>query len=207
MNALDVALGRVRSVLEDLAIADRTLVLFTSDHGCHFRTRNREYKRSCHEASIRVPMVACGPGFAGGQVRPELVSLVDVPATVLAAAGLAVPGHFRGRPLQALAAGTAGDWRREVFVQISEHEMGRAIRTDRWKYAVRAPGKEGWECPTTQTYRESHLYDLDADCHERDNLVADPAFQAVRDELGARAADYIRRIEHTAATIHPAEAG
>ena len=207
MNALDVGLGGVRSALEDLGIADRTMVLFTSDHGCHFRARNREYKRSCHEASIRVPMAACGPGFAGGQVRRELVSLVDVPATVLAAAGLEIPGHFRGRPLQALAAGAAGGWREEVFVQISEHEMGRAIRTDRWKYAVRAPGKEGWECPTTQTYRESHLYDLDADGHERNNLVAEAAFQAVRDEMRARMADYIRRIEGAAVTIHPAEAG
>ena len=44
------------------------LVLFTSDHGSHFKTRNSEYKRSCHDSSIRVPTVFSGPGFAVGDV-------------------------------------------------------------------------------------------------------------------------------------------
>ena len=41
-----------------------TLMIYTSDHGSHFRTRNAEYKRSCHDGCLRIPMVACGPGFA-----------------------------------------------------------------------------------------------------------------------------------------------
>ncbi|MBN1341720.1 MAG: hypothetical protein JXQ73_03520 [Phycisphaerae bacterium] len=46
------------------------LVLFTSDHGCHFKTRNDEYKRSCHESSVRIPTALQGPGLdAGGQTR------------------------------------------------------------------------------------------------------------------------------------------
>ena len=51
--------------------------IYTTDHGCHFRTRNGEYKRACHEGCIRIPMVACGPGFTGGKVIEELVSLID----------------------------------------------------------------------------------------------------------------------------------
>lgn len=67
--------------LKSLDILDNTIVLFTSDHGCHFKTRNSEYKRSCHESSIRIPTALCGPGFdGGGQVR-HMVNLVDLPPT------------------------------------------------------------------------------------------------------------------------------
>ena len=47
-------------------LLEKTLIIYTSDHGCHFRTRNSEYKRSCHDSSLRVPLVIRGPGFSGG---------------------------------------------------------------------------------------------------------------------------------------------
>ena len=51
--SLDENVSRLHAELERLGLADRTLLMYTSDHGCHFRTRNDEYKRSCHESSIR----------------------------------------------------------------------------------------------------------------------------------------------------------
>ncbi len=184
--ALDGAVGRLRAELEKLGIADETLVIYTSDHGCHFRTRNSEYKRSCHESSIHVPLIVHGPGFTGGKVVEDLVSLIDLPPTVVSAGGVGVPPHMRGRPLQDLADGTAKNWPDDVFVQISESHVGRAIRTKRWKYAVRAPGKKGGQHPASDVYVEDCLYDLDADPHERKNLVRDPQLEAVREELCKR---------------------
>jgi uncharacterized sulfatase len=195
VNALDAGLGRVRAELAHLGIADNTVVLFTSDHGSHFRTRNREYKRSCHESSLRIPLVAAGPGFTGGGVRDEMACLIDVAPTVLTAAGLPVPDDLPGRALQDAAAGRVAGWRTTVFAQISEHEMGRTVRTDRWKYAVNVPGDTGWERPTAAVYHEAYLYDLQVDPHERTNLVADPAHAAVRAELRAELLRYIRDVE------------
>jgi uncharacterized sulfatase len=183
IHSLDENLGRIRAELERLGLAENTLILYTSDHGSHFRTRNREYKRSCHEASIRIPMVACGPGFGGGAVIDELVSLIDVPPTILAAGGVEPPGEMRGRALQALADGSAGDWRQEVFVQISESQVGRALRTRHWKYGVTAPDKQGGRDASSESYVEQYLYDLEGDPHERENLVADPRYVALRAEL------------------------
>lgn len=180
---LDENLGRVRAELERLGLAEDTLLIYTSDHGTHFRTRNAEYKRSCHEASIRIPMVACGPGFAGGQVVDRLVSLIDVPPTILGAAGLAAPENWQGRPLQPLLRGEAEGWPEEVFVQISESQVGRALRTRRWKYGVDAPDRHGWEHMDSPIYAEQYLYDLANDPHERRNLAGDPAYRAVADEL------------------------
>jgi arylsulfatase A-like enzyme len=184
--ALDENLGRIRARLEARGWLDNTLILFTSDHGSHFCTRNGEYKRSCHDGCIRIPMVARGPGFRGGRTVGELASLIDIPATVVAAGGTAHPLTFRGRPLQGLVDGTARDWPQEVFLQISENHVGRAIRTRRWKYAVKScggPTSSGNPNLGAAAYEESFLYDLAADPHERTNLVADPAFAGVRTEL------------------------
>ncbi|MCC7145275.1 MAG: sulfatase-like hydrolase/transferase [Phycisphaeraceae bacterium] len=182
--SIDENVGRLRAELQQLGLWDNTLVIYTSDHGCHFKTRNHEYKRSCHDASIRVPLVIHGPGFRGGAAVEELVSLIDLPATVVAAAGLPVPPAFRGRPLQELAAGEGVDWPQEVFIQISETQIGRAIRTPRWKYGVIAPqDKDTWNDPGSDRYVEAYLYDLKNDPHELHNLVADPTLAAGRAEL------------------------
>jgi len=189
VSSLDANLGRIRDKLERLGLAHNTLVIYTSDHGSHFRTRNSEYKRSCHEACIRIPMIACGSGFLGGRLIRELVSLIDLPSTILSAAGMAIPGSMRGRPLQELVEGRTKDWRKEIFVQISESQVGRAVRTAKWKYSVYAPDKGGWTEADSERYVEEYLYDLEADPHERSNLVQDPSYVEVR----ARLSEVLRR--------------
>jgi arylsulfatase A-like enzyme len=104
---LDENLDRMLSILDEEGIRDETVVVFTSDHGCHFKTRNREYKRSAHESSVRVPAVIEGPGFDGGVVE-DVVSLLDLPPTLLDAAGIDAPGTFQGEPLQRFVGGSTG---------------------------------------------------------------------------------------------------
>jgi arylsulfatase A-like enzyme len=89
---------------------------------------------------------------------------------------------MRGHDLQPLVAGAAADWPQEVFLQISESQCGRAIRTGKWKYSVCAPDVVG-SVPASAVYAEQYLYDLEADPHERCNRVADPALAGVRAEL------------------------
>ncbi len=183
---IDENLGRVRAEIERLGLADNTVILYTSDHGSHFCTRNAEYKRSCHEGSIRIPMVACGPGLRGKGVVRELVSLADIPPTILDLAGIPAPEQYQGRSLLPLVKGEAQDWPDDVFVQISESQVGRAIRTARWKYSVYAPHKDGNRDAASGVYEEQYLYDLEQDPYEWHNLVGDPAYRAVADELCER---------------------
>lgn len=188
-HALDASVARYQAVLEQQGLADNTLIIYCSDHGSHFRTRNAEYKRSCHDASIHIPLIIHGPGFAGGQAQGALVSLLDLPPTVLKAAGVTPPATMVGRSLQELVAGTAGDWRDAVLIQISEDHVGRALRTARWKYEVWVPSATAWsgsQVPASEVYTERYLYDLAADPHEQRNLVADPALAPVRQQLAAR---------------------
>jgi uncharacterized sulfatase len=205
IHSLDENLGRIRGLLAERGLADNTLVIYTSDHGSHFRTRNAEYKRSCHESSIRIPMIACGPGFRGGRTLDHLVSLIDLPPTVLAAAGATPPPTMRGRPLRTILHDPGAEWRSEVFVQISESQIGRAIRTRRWKYSVAVLCDEPWsgaKRPASGVYTEQCLYDLAADPHELNNLVRDPACDDIRAKLAetlkrrmAEAGEQVPRID------------
>ncbi|WP_158735784.1 sulfatase-like hydrolase/transferase [Alteribacillus sp. YIM 98480] len=183
VKRLDEALGRLMDALKSLQMDENTIVLFTSDHGNHFKTRNGEYKRSCHESSIRVPTAFIGPGFVGGGQIQELVSLIDLPPTLLDAAGIKVPNTMQGRSILPLLNGRKEEWPQEVFIQISESQVSRAIRTKRWKYAVTAPDKDGWRDACSDHYVEEFLYDLEADPYELENLIGYESHLEVSNEL------------------------
>lgn len=170
VKRLDEALGRIIDAVKSLGLREDTIILFTTDHACHFKTRNSEYKRSCHESSIRIPLAITGPGFdSRGQIR-ELVSLIDLPPTLLDAAGIPVPESMQGRSILPLLRRETKDWPDDVYVQISEAQVGRAIRTSRWKYSVSSPEPIG-DVPYAERYAEEFLYDLQADPYELTNLI------------------------------------
>ena len=207
VKRLDEALGRLLDALKSLNQLDNTIVFYTCDHGCHFKTRNDEYKRSCHESSIRVPTAAIGPGFSGGGQLDALISLIDIPPTLLDAAGIAVPAEMQGRsfmPLVRRQDVSEAAWPGEVFVQISETQVGRAIRTRRWKYAVVAPGLNGNQHVGSDVYVEDSLYDLLADPYELNNVVGGSAYQAVSAVLREKLIRRMVQAGEAAPRIEPA---
>jgi arylsulfatase A-like enzyme len=186
VKRLDEALGRILDALKSLKLDENTIVLFTSDHGCHFKTRNGEYKRSGHDASIRVPSSIWGPGFFGGRQLQQLVSLIDLPPTLLDAAGIQVPEQMQGSSLMPLLRGEPVSWPEEVYVQISESEVGRAVRTRRWKYGVTAPHMDAVKDSGSDRYVESYLYDLQCDPYELRNLIGLESHREAADVMMAR---------------------
>ena len=198
---IDEAYGRLHDALHSLKLAENTVVMFTSDHGNHFKTRNAEYKRSCHEASIRVPTLFTGPRFDGHGAHEGMNSLIDLPPTLLDAAGIAPPAYMQGRSILRNAAQAQDD----VFIQLSEDHVGRALRTRRWKYEVIAPGGDGWNDIDAPLYREAHLFDLEADPHELDNLVAAVEHEGVRTQLRDRLVERLRQAGEAVPEIMPSE--
>ncbi|MDA1138621.1 MAG: sulfatase-like hydrolase/transferase [Planctomycetota bacterium] len=186
VKRLDEALGRLNDALKSLGLLENTILLFTSDHACHFKTRNSEYKRSCHESSVRVPTALQGPGFDGGGRLQEMISLIDLPPTLLDAAGIHVPDEMQGRSIMPLINGTADDWPEEAFIQISEAQVGRSVRTKRWKYAVDAPDKSGGKDSGSDVYVEQYLYDLQCDPYELSNLIEQGSHRIVADTMKER---------------------
>ena len=178
INRLDYNLGRLVKRLKEKNLYEDTIIIFTSDHGCHFRTRNLEYKRSCHDSAIHIPLVISGGSFKGGKHDSRLVSLLDLPATILDAADVAIPQSFRGFSL-------AEDNKRDnVYIEISESQCGRAIRTDRYTYSVSAlTPVSGMTKKSAKIYFEDYLYDNEEDPHQKKNLVKDIQHKGVREEL------------------------
>ncbi|WP_155241946.1 sulfatase/phosphatase domain-containing protein [Clostridium pasteurianum] len=115
--------------------------------------------------------------------REEGVILIDIPSTLLACADIKKPDDMQGKPLQQLVEGNNENWPKEIFVQISESQVGRAIRTKIWKYSVRAEGKNGSKDASSNCYTEDFLYDLENDYNEKNNLIKNPLYAEVRKQL------------------------
>ena len=111
---------------------------------------------------------------------------------LLGAAGLPVPQVMQGRDATALAKGEEVDWEEEVFIQISEYTVGRALRTPRWKYCVHDPHRSGWGDPVGDRYVEHHLYDLYADPWEQVNLIGRKEYDGQRVHLKERLLAHMR---------------
>ncbi len=204
VRRLDDAFGRLLDALRSLGLRDETVVLFTSDHGNHFKTRNDEYKRSGHDASLRVPTVFAGPGFDAGRRLEQIVSILDLSATLTDAAGIELPEGHEGRSILPLVRDPGAPWRDELFFQISESEVGRGVRTRRWKYGVTAPDADPWNDAHATRYVEAYLYDLEHDPYELDNLIGQDNHARVADHLRERLSARMREAGEPPATIEPA---
>ena len=201
--SLDENLGRLVAKLKEKGLYENTVILFASDHGSHFLTRNRDehlngyddYKRSCHDACLHVPLVIAGGPYRGGRTVEELVSTASLPKTILALAGVDVGGAMIGENLLDVVEKKADNRPNEIFAQISESRVGRCIRTARYTYSVYAPGVNGGEAAASDRYADDFLYDMEQDPHQLNNVVTDPAYAQVKAELRERLLDWIWQAE------------
>ena len=180
INRIDENVGKLVECLKQNGEYENTVIIYTSDHGCHFKTRNLEYKRSSHDSCSHTPLVIGGGAFKKGAVDDRLVSLIDLPPTMLEFAQIKIPENYMGKSI--ISQERNGEKRDCVFMQISESQVGRAIRTPKYKYSVRSLG-QGFICHSSKFYYEDYLYDLEKDPIEKNNLVKDEKYSDVRKEL------------------------
>ena len=174
--------GRRGARLKEKGLYENTILIYTSDHGSHFKTRNLEYKRSCHDSATHTPLIIRGGPFQGGKKEERLVSLIDLPPTMLDLAGIPIPKSYMGHSLVRELAGEEPE-RDCVFIQISESQCGRAIRTKQYKYSVRALAPTGYTIHRSPVYFEDYLYDLTKDPIEKNNLIKDRSYVFVRQKM------------------------
>lgn len=192
INRLDENVGRLVAKLKEKGLYENTILIYTSDHGSHFKTRNLEYKRSCHDSATHTPLIIRGGPFQGGKKEERLVSLIDLPPTMLDLAGIPIPKSYMGYSLVREMAGEEPE-RDCVFIQISESQCGRAIRTKQYKYSVRALAPTGYTIHRSPVYFEDYLYDLTKDPIEKNNLIKDRSYAFVRQKMKKL---LLREMEH-----------
>lgn len=143
VSGIDAALGRFLDALEEAGLADDTIVVYSADNGYHMANRGLAGKWSHFDESLRVPLIITDPRAPSeqrGKVADSLVLNLDLPATFLDWAGVAIPETYQGRSLRPIVDGDAPkDWPRETF---HEHFAVRnripaweGVRTERYKYA------------------------------------------------------------------------
>lgn len=183
ITGVDDAVGRLRRDLQDLGLAENTVIIFTGDHGFYLGEHGLAGKWYGHEESIRVPMIVYrphAPAEERGRRRDEMVLNLDVAPTILDLAGVAVPRRMQGRSLVPLLEGKRPRWRQAFFY---EHRFAHQ----------RIPQSEGVVGPRYKYLRyidteplQEELFDLREDPHEIHNLAKEPAHQGLRDRMVAR---------------------
>ncbi|HEY4382529.1 MAG TPA: sulfatase-like hydrolase/transferase [Acidobacteriaceae bacterium] len=204
-EAIDASVGRVRKILDEEKLAENTIFVFLSDHGCHFMTRNAEYKRSVHNASSRIPLLIHGPGFETTQQISQMVGIIDIAPTLLEAAGVAVPTTMKGTSVMPLLRDekVRAEWPNEHLIQISEAMTGRAIRTRDWTYCV-AEITGTTNQMTAPVYQEYQMYDQRNDPYEQTNLAGRKEFRKQADQLQAKLKKLMVAAGEPEPTIRPA---
>jgi len=181
--SVDDSVGRLVRLLESRGELERTLIIFMGDNGLLEGEHGMVDKRTMHEPSIRIPIIARGPGLPAGKVVEQQVLTEDVAPTVLDVCGAPPIAQTHGRSWTKLCNEGDPDWRVAWLYEYNYERQFpytpniRGIRTDRFKF-VRYPHGDGGA--------DRHLpemYDLAADPDERHNLAADPALAATRADL------------------------
>lgn len=201
--SLDENLGRLIAKLKEKGLYEDTVIIYASDHGSHFLTRNRDehlngyddYKRSGHDACLKVPLIIAGGPFAGGKVVEELVSTESLPKTILALAGVDVGDAMIGENLLDVVREKTDNRANQVFAQISESRVGRCIRTPEYLYGVYAPGVNGGEAASAEVYADDYLYDMRKDPYQLENVVKDETYAGTKAELRQRLLTWIETAE------------
>jgi arylsulfatase A-like enzyme len=205
VKGIDDAVGTLRSTLKEQGLEDNTIVAFISDHGCHFKTRNTEYKRSPHESSIHIPLIIAGPRFNRSLEISELVSQVDLAPSLLEAAGIPIPSNMQGRSILPLLNRQVAGWQNEVYIGMREFVTGRILRTPQWTYAVAAPKRPDWKSVShSELYVEYVLYDLYEDPFQHTNLAGYAQTRDVAGKLRERLLERIVEAGDKRPNIEPA---
>lgn len=153
----DHQMGRIIEAIKAEGEWENTIVMFISDHGEMLGDHNLFRKAVPYEGSVHVPMLLAGPGVTKGVVRQDVAELQDVMPTLLAAAGLDIPGTVDGENL------LAGPARREWIH--GEHAYGELSN----HYLVTDHDKYIWFSQTG----EERYFDLVADPDELHNAAGD----------------------------------
>jgi N-acetylglucosamine-6-sulfatase len=183
--AVDEGIARIMDLLAKRGELDDTLILYMGDNGFMFGEHGLIDKRAAYEESMRVPMLMRCPSLFGAGTVDEVVANIDVAPTMLAAAGLEAPEGLAGSNMLPLVGGpkasSAVPWRKELLYEyywernFPQTPTVHALREDRYKY-VHFHGI--WDV--------DELYDLGADPHENDNLLARPGHEDLAERMSAK---------------------
>lgn len=173
VSLLDKYIGVILTRLQELGLAENTIVVFTTDHGDFFGQHGLVTKGPFHyEDLLRIPFIVRWPGqVPAGKIADGLQSLVDLAPTFMNLIGLPVPRSMTGVDQSRVWLGKAGAARDHVLVEMHHSPSLVHLKTlvdKRYKVTVYNEALHG------------ELFDLEADPGEVHNLWNDPGSEALK---------------------------
>ncbi len=191
ISYMDAQVGKVLEALESHGLAERTIVVFVSDHGYHLGEHTLWAKTSTFEFDAHVPMLIAAPGFADrGRKSTSLVELLDLFPTLVELCHLPRPSGLEGASLVPVLMDTANTIKPAAFTQHprpayfdrepskAPSAMGYSVRTPQVRYTEWRDWRTG-----EPTARE--LYDHRTDPREMRNVLDSPELAAAQRDAAA----------------------
>ena len=180
---VDDSTGRLLETLDAMGELDNTIIVLAGDHGYFYGEHGLGgERRLAYEESSRIPLTVRYPPLIQGGITPELLVMnIDVAPTLLELGGSQPVRPLHGLSLVPLLRGESpSDWRSSILVEYYSDTVFRrivtmgykAVRTDRYKY-IDYLELEGMD----------ELYDLETDPFELDNVIDDPGYSAILEEM------------------------
>jgi arylsulfatase A-like enzyme len=186
IRSVDDSMGRLLQTLQDMGVLDDTIILFMGDNGLLNGEFGMVDKRTMHEPSIRVPLLARYPGLTPvdrPKVIEQMVLRIDVAPTVLELCGAEPLPNVHGKSWRRLVQGETQDWRTAWHYEYNYEKQFpytpniRGVRTDEWAYMHYPHGDGGPD------RHKAELYNLKDDPGELHNLIDEPRYAGKRAEL------------------------
>jgi iduronate 2-sulfatase len=189
VSFVDAQVGKVIKALEETGQREKTIIIFTSDHGFHLGEHDFWAKVSLLDESAKVPLIICVPGKQPA-VCNSFVELLDLYPTTAKLCGLDVPKRLQGRDISSLLDDPSKNVRDAAFCA---NGKGTLLRDDRWAfiaYDKRKPrSKTGKVLPAAM-----ELYDMKNDPKQYTNLANHPDYAHIVKTLQAEMAAKMKAV-------------
>jgi iduronate 2-sulfatase len=177
---MDRQVGKVLDALKASGQEDKTIVIFTSDHGYHLGEHDFWAKVSLHEESASVPLIISVPGKKPA-VCNSFVELLDLYPTISNSCGLEVPARLQGKDIGKMFDDPSHQVRDAAFCV---NGRGFLLREENWAYIQYAENaSQGIE-----------LFDMQKDSRQYTNLAGRPEYHAEVARLKVKLADKLKAV-------------
>ena len=170
VSYVDAMIGRLLDALDELGLKENTIVVMLGDHGWNLGEHNFWGKHNTMHPAVNAPLILRVPGKSKGVETSSLVEFIDLYPTLCELAGISVPQHVQGKSLIPLLEKPDEPWKEAVF---SRYHYGDAVITEKYIYTK-------YKRDSTES---AMLYDLENDKNENINIVDQPSYKEVVNEL------------------------
>jgi len=182
VSFMDAQVGKVLDALKKAGLDDKTIVIFTSDHGYHLGEHDFWAKVSLHDESAMVPLIISVPGKKPA-VCHSFVEMLDFYPTISKLCGLEVPARLQGKDISKMFDDSAHEVRDTAF-SVAPLSKGFLLRDDKWAFIQYGEdAAQGIE-----------LFDMKADPKQYTNLAGKPDHEKIVDQFKAKMAAKLKEV-------------